>query len=88
MATHKSAEKRIRQTARCAAVNRARLSRIRGFVKDAELAIASGDKKNARTAFATAQSEMQRGARFGLLKKNTVARKISRLSQRIKSLKG
>jgi len=86
MATHASAEKRIRQTVRRTAVNRARVSRIRTFVKKVETAIAAGDKEAARAAFAEAQPEMQRGTSRGVLHKNTVARKLSRLSARIKAL--
>jgi small subunit ribosomal protein S20 len=86
MANHASAEKRIRQTARRTAVNRARVSRIRTFVKKVETAIATGDKAAARAAFVAAQPEMQRGATRGVLHKNTVARKLSRLSARIKAL--
>ena len=48
MATHKSAEKRIRQTERRTAVNRARVSRLRTFMKKVETAIESGDKEAAR----------------------------------------
>lgn len=86
MATHVSAEKRIRQTARRTAVNRARLSRIRTFVKKIETAIAAGDKNAARAALVEAQPEMQRGAQKGVAHKNTVARRLSRLSARIKAL--
>ena len=86
MATHVSAEKRIRQTARRTAVNRARLSRLRTFVKKVETAIASGDKEAARAALKAAQPELQRGAQKGVLHKNTAARKLSRLSARIKAL--
>lgn len=86
MATHVSAEKRIRQTARRTEVNRARVSRIRTFVKKVETAIAAGDKSAARAAFAAAEPELQRGAQKGVLHKNTVARKLSRLSARIKAL--
>lgn len=86
MATHVSAEKRIRQTERRTAVNRARLSRIRTFVKKVEAAIASGDKTAARAAFVAAQPELQRGAQKGVMHRNTVARKLSRLSARIKAL--
>jgi small subunit ribosomal protein S20 len=86
MATHVSAEKRIRQTARRTAVNRARLSRIRTFVKKVEAAIAAGDKDAARAALKEAQPEMQRGAQKGVLHRNTVARRLSRLSARIKAL--
>jgi small subunit ribosomal protein S20 len=86
MATHVSAEKRIRQTATRTAVNRARVSRIRTYVKKVETAIAAGDKEAARTALKEAQPEMQRGAQKGVMHKNTVARKLSRLSARIKAL--
>jgi small subunit ribosomal protein S20 len=86
MATHVSAEKRIRQTATRTAVNRARVSRIRTFVKKIETAIAAGDKEAARAALKDAQPEMQRGAQKGVMHKNTVARKLSRLSARIKAL--
>lgn len=86
MATHVSAEKRIRQTARRTTVNRARLSRLRTFVKKVETAIASGDKEAARAALREAQPELQRGAQKGVMHKNTVARKLSRLSARIKAL--
>jgi small subunit ribosomal protein S20 len=86
MATHVSAEKRIRQTARRTDVNRARMSRIRTFVKKVETAIAARDKEAARAAFKAAQPEMQRGAMKGVVSKNAVARKLSRLSARIKAL--
>ena len=86
MATHVSAEKRIRQTARRTAVNRTRLSRIRTFVKKVETAIATGDKEAARAALKAAQPEMQRGAQKGVMHRNTVARRLSRLAARIKAL--
>jgi small subunit ribosomal protein S20 len=86
MANHKSAEKRIRQTERRTAVNRARVSRVRTFIKKVETAIESGNKEAARDAFLAAQPELQRGVTRGVVHKNTVARKLSRLSSRIKSL--
>jgi small subunit ribosomal protein S20 len=86
MATHPSAEKRHRQSEKRAAVNGARTSRYRTFVKKVEVAIASGDKEAARTAFAAAAPEMQRSVSRGIAHRNTVARKLSRLSARIKSL--
>lgn len=86
MANHKSAEKRIRQTARRTEVNRARVSRIRTFLKKVETAIASGNKVAAAEAFKEAQPELMRGTSKGVLHKNTVSRKLSRLSGRIKAL--
>jgi len=86
MATHKSAEKRIRQTAQRTAINRARRSRVRTFVKKVETALASGDKEAAQSAFQVAQPELHRATTKGVLHKNTVSRKLSRLAARINAL--
>ena len=86
MAHHKSAKKRIRRNARRTEINHARISRVRTFVKKVELAIASGDQESAKAAFRAAQPEMHRGVTRGVLHKNTVARKLSRLSARIKAM--
>jgi small subunit ribosomal protein S20 len=86
MANTPSAEKRIRRNDRRAAVNKARRSRIRTFVKKVESAIESGTRADALRAFAAAQPELMRGVSKGVLHKNTVSRKISRLSRRIAAL--
>jgi small subunit ribosomal protein S20 len=87
MANHVSAKKRIRTNARRNEVNTARTSRIRTFVKKVEMAIAGGDVKAAEEAYKTVQPELMRGAAKGLMSKNMIARKMSRLSARIKALK-
>jgi small subunit ribosomal protein S20 len=86
MANHKSAEKRIRQTERRTDVNRARVSRIRTFIKKVETAIEAGNKSAAAEAFRVAQPEIQRGVVKGVLHRNTASRKLSRLAVRIKQL--
>jgi len=86
MANTASARKRIRQTVTRTARNQARKSRMRTFVKKVETAIASGDKAAAAGALKDAQPEMQRASGKGVIHANTVARKLSRLSARIKSL--
>lgn len=86
MANHVSAKKRIRQTERRTAVNRARMSRIRTFTKQVELALDAGDKEAAQAAFKAAQPELHRGVTKGVMHKSTVARKLSRLSVRINAL--
>jgi small subunit ribosomal protein S20 len=86
MPHHKSAEKRLRQTETRTATNRARLSRVRTFVKKVESAISSGDKDAAQSAFRIAQPELHRATTKGVLHKNTVARKLSRLAARINAL--
>ncbi len=86
MANTASARKRIRQTAKRTLRNQARKSRMRTFVKKVEVACASGDKAAAAEALRAAQPEMQRAAGKGVIHKNTVSRKISRLAARIKAL--
>jgi len=86
MANHASAKKKIRQIERRTVINRTRLSRVRTFVKKVETAISTGDKAAAQEALRLAQPEMVRGAQHGILHKNTISRKISRLSARIKAL--
>lgn len=88
MANTASARKRIRQTTRRTARNQARKSRMRTFVKKVEAAIAGGDRTVATEALRVAQPEMQRAAGKGVVHKNTVARKLSRLAASIRKLSG
>jgi small subunit ribosomal protein S20 len=86
MANTPQAEKRIRRNDRRAAINKARVSRIRTFVKKVESSLAAGDAAAAAEALKAAQPEMMRGVAKGVLHKNTVSRKISRLAARVKGL--
>ncbi|OSQ50311.1 30S ribosomal protein S20 [Thalassospira alkalitolerans] len=86
MAHHKSAKKRILRNAARATVNGNRIGRIRSFVKKVEAALIVGDKDAALAALKIAEPEMARGAQLGVLHKNTVARKVSRLTARVKAL--
>ncbi len=86
MANTASARKRIRQTAKRTARNHARRSRMRTFIKKVEVACASGDKSAAQEALRAAQPEMHRAVTKGVIHKNTISRKLSRLTARIKAL--
>ena len=86
MANTPQSKKRARQNERKLEVNKARRSRIRTFLKKVEEAITSGDKSAANTSLKSAQPELMRGVTKGVYKKNTAARKMSRLSSRVKSL--
>ena len=86
MANSPQAKKRVRQIARRTAVNKARRSRIRTFLRKVEEAIASGDQSAAREALKVAQPEIMRGTTKGVVHKNTAARKVSRLNSRIKAM--
>jgi small subunit ribosomal protein S20 len=86
MANTASARKRNRQNKLRAERNQARKSRMRTFVKKVETAIAGGNKEAANEALRAAQPELQRAAGKGVTHSNTVGRKLSRLSARIKAL--
>ncbi|CTQ33457.1 30S ribosomal protein S20 [Jannaschia rubra] len=86
MANSPQALKRARQNERRFAVNKARRSRIRTYLRKVEEAIASGDREQATEALRAAQPELMRGVTKGVFHKNTAARKMSRLSARVKAL--
>ena len=88
MADTASARKRIRQTEKRTVRNRARRSRVRTFLRKVEQAITGGDKSQAQDAFRAAQPELHRAVTKGVFHRNTVARKLSRLSTRIKAMGG
>lgn len=86
MANSPQAKKRIRRNNRRAEINTARVSRIRTFVKKVESAIEGGNKDEAAAALKAAQPELARGVARGVMHKNTVARKMSRLTKRVAAL--
>ena len=86
MANTPQAKKRIRRNNHRAEINTSRMSRIRGFLKKVETAIAGGDKSAAAEALKAAQPELARGVARGVLHKNTASRKMSRLSKRVGAL--
>ena len=86
MANSAQAKKRGRQIVRRTEVNKARRSRIRTFLKKVDEALETGEEKLALDALKKAQPELMRGVSKGLMHKNTAARKMSRLSSRVKLL--
>ena len=86
MANHASAKKRIRRNARMEIVNKVRKNRVRSFIKKVEAAIEKADKSEAQKAFVEAQPEMHKSVSKGVFKKNTISRKLSRLSLKIKNI--
>lgn len=86
MANSPQSEKRARQNEARFAVNKMRRSRIRTYLRKVEEAIASGSKDAATAALREAQPELMRGVTKGVVHKNTAARKMSRLSSRVKAL--
>ena len=86
MANTTSAKKATRKIARRTAVNKARRSRVRTYVRKVEEAIAAGDKAAAEAALKAAQPELQRAATTGVMLRNTPSRKVSRLANRVKTI--
>ena len=86
MANTPQAKKRIRRNARREAINHARVSRIRTFIKAVESALDSGNKTDAAAALNRAQPELYRGVARGVIHKNTASRKFSRLAKRVAAL--
>ncbi|WP_457647171.1 30S ribosomal protein S20 [Profundibacter sp.] len=86
MANSPQAKKRARQNERRYQINKARRTRVRTFLRKVEEAIESGDKDAAQAALRAVQPELMRGVSRGIFHKNTVARKMSRLSARVKAL--
>ena len=86
MANTPSAKKAVRKIARRTAINKARRSRVRTFLRKVEEAIASGDQATANEALKAAQPEIMRAAQKGVVHKNTASRKVSRLAARVGTL--
>lgn len=86
MATHKSAEKRARQTLKRNAVNRSRRSRVATAVKAVDAAVAANDAAAAVKAQRAAESALAKGV-GKIMHWKTAARKASRLAKRVKAMK-
>lgn len=86
MANTPSAKIAARKIARRTAINKNVRSRMRGFIRSVEEAIASGDKEAARAALKAAQPHIMKAASKGIVHRNTASRKVSRLNHRVEAL--
>ena len=86
MANTPSAKKATRKIARRTEINKTRRTRMRSFLRRVEEAITGGDKNGAQDALKAAEPEIMRAAQKGILHKNTAARKVSRLTKRVKAI--
>lgn len=83
MANHKSAAKRARQSLRRNVVNTRRKSTVRTAEKSLTKALLAKDLKALPALLKSFTSDMMKAASTGALKKETVSRKIGRLSARV-----
>ncbi len=86
MAHHKSAKKRILQTAKKTERNRYYRTRLKNIVKAVRSAAEAGDKAAAQEAFKVANRQLHSFVSKGFLKKQTASRKISRLHKLVNSI--
>ena len=88
MANTSSAKKATRVSARRTAINKNRISQVRSTVRKVEEAILGGKKTDAEAALKVATPELMRGANKGVMHKNAASRKVSRLTHRVRAMKG
>jgi small subunit ribosomal protein S20 len=86
MANHKSALKRIRQTAKRTERNRFYRTRLKNIVKAVRSAVDTGNKEEAAEALKVANQQIHKFVSKGILKKETAARKVSRLHKAVNAL--
>ncbi len=86
MANTKSARKATRKITRRTVVNKSRRSQTRTALRNVETALAAGDKKAALDALKSAEPQLMRAARKGVVHKKTASRKVSRLTRQIAKL--
>ncbi|WP_373073555.1 30S ribosomal protein S20 [Sulfurimonas sp.] len=86
MANHKSSIKRIRQTIVKAERNRFYRTRLKNIVKAVNSAVEAGNKEEATEAFKVANKQIHRFVSKGVLKKETAARKVSRLNKAVNAI--
>jgi small subunit ribosomal protein S20 len=86
MANTSSAKKATRVAGRRTVINKNRVSAVRTAVRKVEEAVTAGKKADAEAALKAATPALARGAQKGVMHKNAAARKISRLTKRVKAM--
>jgi len=87
MPTTKSAIRRVKRTRLQTSVNRIRKSKYKSTIKQMSSYIDSGKMKEAQDFLPKFYSQLMKVAKTGVIKKETVSRKISRITKKIKNLK-
>ena len=82
----KSAKKRMRQTIKSRARNQNTKRSLRVELKNFAAAVAEKDTTKVGVALKAAQSNIDKAVKKNILKKNTAARKLSKLSEQAKSV--
>ena len=86
MPTTKSAIRRVRKTRLQAEVNRIRKGKYKSVIKKMSDYVESGEINEARDFLPKFYSQLMKVAKTGVIKKETVSRKISRITQKIQKV--
>ena len=86
MANIKSAKKRVLTSQVRADRNKAVKSRVKTYIKKVDAAVAANDKEAAQAALPVAIAEISKAGSKGVYHKNTVGRKISRLTKAVNDI--
>lgn len=86
MANIKSSKKAIRVIERKTEINKSRRSRIRTYLRKLNDAVAAGVIEDAKKAFVEFESELMKGVKDGIFKKNTASRKLTRMASHIRKM--
>ena len=85
MPNTKSAIRRVRRVKKQTQVNRIRKSKYKNAIKQMDTYLKNKEKDKAKKYFSKFQSILMQVAKSGIVRRNTAARKISRISKRIYS---
>jgi len=86
MPNTKSAIRRVRRVNKQTSVNRIRKSKYKSIIKEIGLLITAKKKKEAIKLIPKFNSQLMKIAKVGVIRKQTVSRKISRLTKKINKL--
>ncbi len=84
MPNTKSAIRRVRRVKKQTQINRLRKSKYKHAIKKMETLLKTKDKTKTQKYFSEFQSILMQVAKSGVINKKTAARKISRVSKKIK----
>lgn len=86
MANISSSKKAIRVIERKTEINKARRSRIKTYLRKVNDTVATGVIEDAKKAFVEFESELMKGVKNGIFKKNTASRKLARIANHIRKM--
>ena len=86
MPNTKSAIRRVKRVKKQSLVNKQRKNRYKVALKKMNKLLEKKDLKEINKFFPTFQSELMKIAKTGVVKKENMSRKISRISRRIKNI--